>query len=139
MKITDDKFLTFLHVQDAVILQSRDDECVKALHRVKREFEALFAPELAQAREGVAPRQTRALERVKEELYAAKQKHPQFAVGFAEGICVMVEEIGELAEVLNDMQTLDRPDKIAGAREAAQIEAAHVAVTAVRFMEMLDK
>lgn len=139
MKITDNKFLLFAHVLDAVILQSRDDECMEALHRVKREYEALFAPELAEARGDVTPGETRALACVKEELYAAKQKHPRFALGFAEGICVMVEEIGELAEALNDMQAMTHIREINAARDCARIEAAHVAVTAVRFMEMLDK
>ena len=61
----------------------------------------------------------------------AVAKHQQFARNSAEAVCVIAEELGELAKEVND--------KAANGewRDRALIEAAHVAVTAIRTMEML--
>lgn len=63
------------------------------------------------------------------ELIKAKEKHPEFPDNHAEALCIITEEVGELAEAINDG---DRVDHL---RE----EAAHVAVTSIRFLEMLEK
>lgn len=63
------------------------------------------------------------------ELIRAKEKHPEFPENPAEALCIISEELGELAEAINDKQSNERM------RE----EAAHVAVTAIRFLEMLER
>ena len=55
----------------------------------------------------------------------AKKKHPIFPRNPAEGLCIINEELGELAEVINDKGAVERQIE----------EAAHVAVTAIRFIE----
>lgn len=55
----------------------------------------------------------------------AKNKHPVFPDNPAEALCIIAEELGELAQAINDKEG-----------KARQIEeAAHVAVTAIRFIE----
>jgi NTP pyrophosphatase (non-canonical NTP hydrolase) len=66
---------------------------------------------------------------VGKEYAKAKAKHPEFPENLAEAHCIISEELGELAEAINDKQDNERM------RE----EAAHVAVTAIRFLEMLEK
>ena len=66
---------------------------------------------------------------VGEEYAKAKAKHPVFPANPAEGLSIIAEELGELAEAINDMETKDRLKE----------EAAHVAVTAIRFIEELEK
>ena len=63
------------------------------------------------------------------ELIKAKEKHPEFPDNPAEALSIITEELGELAEAINDKQS----------KECMREEAAHVAVTAIRFLEMLDK
>ena len=65
-----------------------------------------------------------ALEIVALELGKAKGKHPYFPDG-AEGLSIITEELGELAAALNDGESKERIIE----------EAAHVAVTAIRFIE----
>ena len=65
-----------------------------------------------------------ALEIVAIELGKAKGKHPYFPGG-AEGLSIITEELGELAAALNDGESKERQIE----------EAAHVAVTAIRFIE----
>lgn len=65
-----------------------------------------------------------ALEVVALELGRAKMKHPEFPRD-ADGLSIIAEELGELAASIND-----------GESKSRQIEeAAHVAVTAIRFIE----
>ena len=61
----------------------------------------------------------------------AVAKHPVFARNSAEAACLIAEELGELAKEIND--------KAANGewRDRALIEAAHVAVTAIRTIQML--
>lgn len=66
-----------------------------------------------------------ALEIVAFELGKAKGKHPIFPDGNADGLCIISEELGELAEAINDNETNERLIE----------EAAHVAATAIRFIE----
>lgn len=66
-----------------------------------------------------------ALEIVALELGKAKGKHAIFPNGNADGLCIISEELGELAQAINDVETKDRLIE----------EAAHVAVTAIRFIE----
>lgn len=68
-----------------------------------------------------------ALELVAIELGKAKAKHPEFPDNPAEALCIITEEVGELAEAINDKQ----------GKERMKEEAAHVAVTAIRFIEGL--
>lgn len=66
-----------------------------------------------------------ALEIVALELGKAKGKHAIFPNGNADGLCIISEELGELAQAINDVETKERQIE----------EAAHVAVTAIRFIE----
>jgi hypothetical protein len=66
-----------------------------------------------------------ALEIVDLELGWEKQKHPDFPHVETDGISIILEKLGELSMAVND-QT-DSCHKI--------VEAAHVAVTAIRFIE----
>jgi NTP pyrophosphatase (non-canonical NTP hydrolase) len=66
---------------------------------------------------------------VLEQLEKAKAKHPIFPSNPSEGLSIIAEELGELAEAINDGDSIDH------LRE----EAAHVAVTAIRFIEGLEK
>lgn len=68
------------------------------------------------------------------EMHKAKTKHPDFADTGAEAVALIAEELGELAQVVNDQ--LEEPDMW---RDRAMIEAAHVAVTAIRTMHMLKE
>lgn len=61
------------------------------------------------------------------ELIKAKAKHPEFPENLAEAHCIISEELGELAEAINDGDS----------KEHLIEEAAHVAVTAIRFIEGL--
>lgn len=63
------------------------------------------------------------------QLTKAKVKHPEFPDNPTEALCIITEELGELAEAINDKQS----------KERMREEAAHVAVTAIRFLEMLEK
>jgi NTP pyrophosphatase (non-canonical NTP hydrolase) len=66
-----------------------------------------------------------ALEIVALELGKAKGKHAIFPEGNADGLCIITEELGELAAAINDGERKERLIE----------EAAHVAVTAIRFIE----
>jgi hypothetical protein len=66
-----------------------------------------------------------ALEIVAIELGKAKGKHPVFPDNPAEALCLITEEHGELAATINDDEFKERQIE----------EAAHVAVTAIRFIE----
>lgn len=60
-----------------------------------------------------------------DELEKAGNKHPEFAKSAEKGLSLITEELGELAAAIND-----------GESKFRQIEeAAHVAVTAIRFIE----
>lgn len=63
---------------------------------------------------------------------AAIEKHPDFPSGMA-AVSVIAEELGELAKELNDAA-----EGSEGAYDRAIIEAAHVAVTAIRTMEAIS-
>lgn len=58
------------------------------------------------------------------EMEKAKSKHPYFPVGEL-GLTIIAEELGELAAAINDIEDKYRQIE----------EAAHVAVTAIRFIE----
>lgn len=61
--------------------------------------------------------------------HAACNKHPEFAESPEQGVCVISEEFGELAK-----EILEKKD---GWECRTIIEASHVAVTAIRLMEMM--
>ena len=61
--------------------------------------------------------------------YEACKKHPEFAESPEQGVCVIGEEFGELAK-----EILEKKDEW---EYRAIIEASHVAVTAIRMMEMM--
>lgn len=71
--------------------------------------------------------QSEAIELVMSELRAARTKHVIFARAPIDGLAVIAEELGEL---IADVQA----DRLA----AARTEAAHVAVTAIRMIELID-
>ena len=58
------------------------------------------------------------------ELGKAKGKHPEFPYS-ADGLSIITEELGELAATINDGESKERQIE----------EAAHVAVTAIRFID----
>jgi NTP pyrophosphatase (non-canonical NTP hydrolase) len=66
---------------------------------------------------------------VGKEYFKAKDKHPVFPDNSAEALCIIAEELGELAQAINDKESKDRQIE----------EAAHVAVTAIRFIEQAVK
>jgi NTP pyrophosphatase (non-canonical NTP hydrolase) len=72
-------------------------------------------------------KQKTALEIVAIELGKAKGKHPEFADTTVQGLCIINEELGELAAAINDREKKERQIE----------EAAHVAVTAIRFIERM--
>ena len=77
-----------------------------------------------------------------DEYAAAVKKHPKFAVHGAHAVSLILEELGELAKEGNDeIERNDKefPDAAAWRWERAIREAAHVAVTAIRTMEMLKE
>jgi hypothetical protein len=62
---------------------------------------------------------------IQAEYNKAKNKHPEFPANPAEALCIIAEELGELAQAINDKEEKTRLIE----------EAAHVAVTATRFIE----
>ena len=71
-----------------------------------------------------------ALKIVRREYDKAVQKHPEFP-GWSCAVCIIAEELGELAKEYND-------GNLTGERRSrALTEAAHVAVTAIRTIQML--
>ena len=66
-----------------------------------------------------------AFEIVAIELGIAKSKHLMFPEQPAEALAIITEELGELAEAINDEEISIRQIE----------EAAHIAVTAIRFIE----
>jgi len=72
-----------------------------------------------------------ALEIVLREYESALEKHPEFAMTVFQAVSLIAEELGELAQVFNDVSD-DREEK-------AVTEAAHVAVTAIRMIEFLKE
>lgn len=61
--------------------------------------------------------------------HSAYENHPEFAESPEQAICVITEEFGELAK-----EILEKKDEW---EYRAIIEASHVAVTAIRLMEMM--
>ena len=68
-----------------------------------------------------------ALKYVADEMTKAKAKHPHFPL-MGDGVSIIAEELGELAQAVND-----------GENKQIITEAAHVAVTAIRFIEEMLK
>lgn len=75
---------------------------------------------------------TKVLPMLRKEYAKACEKHPDFAWSYTHALSIITEELGELAKEIND-------DCVPGAKERALTEAAHVAVTAIRTMQMLMK
>lgn len=65
---------------------------------------------------------------LKKELEHARTKHPIFTENAFQGLSIVTEEVGELAQALND-------DNL----EKAKIECAQVVVSATRMLEFLMK
>ena len=105
------------------------NELYKQIEKTDNLRKAVEAAEKNPAKRG-RPRKEKtmeqtALEIVALELGKAKGKHPEFPNGNADGLCIISEEIGELAQAINDDE----------AKERLIEEAAHVAATAIRFIE----
>lgn len=64
------------------------------------------------------------LKLINKHLAKARKKHPIFAFNLAQFVCVLVEEIGEMAQAYND-----------GNIEKMQTEAADAMAVLVRFLE----
>lgn len=75
---------------------------------------------------------------LRREYNAAVGKHPTFAMSLPEGVSLIAEELGELAREINDELANNRKG-LTGLKfkEKALTEAAHVAVTAIRLMQMV--
>ena len=71
-----------------------------------------------------------ALKIVRREYDNAVRKHPEFATTDLQAVSIITEEVGELAKELNEAC-------VPGAHDRAITEAAHVAVSAIRTMQML--
>ena len=54
----------------------------------------------------------------------AREKHPEWPENYFEAMCVITEEVGELAQALNDGDGIQ-----------ARVEAGHVLATVIRFLE----
>lgn len=63
---------------------------------------------------------------LRKEYINAVAEHPIFAGSDSQAVCIITEEVGELAKAVNE-----------GNKEEEITEAAHAAVTAIRMMEML--
>lgn len=138
MRLTENKFLVFAHVLDAVILAAPTTQEKENLRQIKNDYEKVFVRELEDARAGTAEAFNKDMALLKEELYRARCVHPNFANTYADGICVIVEEIGELAQAVSDMQYISVPGEKEDLRRKAIKEAARVGAAALRFMEMLN-
>lgn len=69
----------------------------------------------------------------------ALRKHPAFARTRQEVVSIIAEELGELAKEINDEAENNRIGLTRRCfNERAMIEAAHVAVTAIRTMQILN-
>ena len=102
----------------------------KALYRryeckgCKKRFSTMETYFVKRERETESKNNT-AMEIVALELGKAKAKHPDFPYLYAERLSIIMEELGELAAAINDEEKKERIVE----------EAAHVAVTAIRFIE----
>lgn len=68
---------------------------------------------------------------LRREYDSAKVKHPAFPTSLTSALGIIMEELGELAKEVNE--------KNEGYKERAQLEASHVAVTAIRTMIALEE
>ena len=66
---------------------------------------------------------------IQRELTKAREKHPVFAENPEQGVMLIMEEALELVRAVNDNEPTDRIEE----------EACHIAVTAIRFIELLGK
>lgn len=130
MTINDDKHLVFLHILDAMKVQANAQECF-LVDRIRAEFETLFASELVSARTRSTAEFDEDIRNVREEIYLACKKHPLFVNSPEQALCVLFEEVGELAQEVND-NSLDYQWKSRAYEEAAQ-----VAAVAIRFMRKI--
>ena len=74
------------------------------------------------------------------EMHEAKAKHPGFTPSLSGAVSIITEELGELAQVVNDrLENLNPSCGSPTWRDRAMTEAAHVAVTAIRTMHMLKE
>ena len=72
------------------------------------------------------------------EMHEAKTKHPDFTPSLSGAVSIITEELGELAQVVNDrLENLNPSCGSPTWRDRAMTEAAHVAVTAIRTMHLL--
>ena len=72
------------------------------------------------------------------EMHEAKAKHPDFTPSLSGAVSIITEELGELAQVVNDrLENLNPSCGSPTWRDRAMTEAAHVAVTAIRTMHLL--
>lgn len=130
MKINDEKHLLFLHILDAMKVQGNAQECF-LVDRIRAEFENMFSMELNYARTRNTAEFDEDVRNVRDALYQACKKHPLFANSPEQGVCILLEEVGELAQEVND-NSLDYQWKSRAYEEAAQ-----VAAVAIRFMRKI--
>ena len=66
------------------------------------------------------------IEKIKEAVEHAREKHPTYAVISEQGVSIIAEEFGEMAQAVNDND-----------KSKAKEEAFHVIATCIRFVEEL--
>lgn len=81
---------------------------------------------------------------VMRELYRAKRKHPHWPDNLAECNNFITEEVGELAQAINDYNAYINTEDVHEARQKLMLgeiktECMQVASTALRFMERLEE
>ena len=112
-------------------VQERADQLMSEI-RHKRVRPKRVRPKREDAEKPQDDNLTKVLNLIRQEYAKACEKHPEFGNFYTDAVSIITEELGELAKEIND-------DCVPGAKERALTEAAHVAVTAIRTMQMLMK
>ena len=80
------------------------------------------------------------LDELRDAYNAAVRKHPTFAVSYPHAVSLITEELGEFAKEINDEMANNAIGLTSrGWRERAFVEATHIAVTAIRTMQLLKE
>ena len=72
------------------------------------------------------------IDKISIELVKAKQKHPQFADSLFEAVCILSEEVGEVAQAVYDFE------RDSGGYEDIEQELAQVGAVVARFLRFVE-